>query len=114
VFAVLRAASCELFGYGFLMMYALASSSPYYYLSLALIPVIFWNSGRGLRRYAIWGTIALFAVHMEYFRGVYFTWEYLPNLLSNASIALFLIGLAVVSLIVPESPSLSPSQSPKA
>jgi len=95
--AVVTAPASDLFGYGLLLMYAAVSSSPYYYLSLALIPFIFWKSSRALRLYAIWGTVALFAGHIIYFRDNYVSWRYLPHLLSQCSIALFLLGLAAIS-----------------
>lgn len=107
VLAVWRGAARELMGYGLLILYALASCSPYYYLSLALVPAMFCKSGRSLRQHATWGSVALFAVHMVYFWGVYISWEYLPHLLSNGLIALFLIGLASIPILHPESPSPS-------
>jgi len=89
----------DLFGYGFLIMYATASSSPYYYLTLALVPFMFWKSSRILRLYATWGAVALFAANAILFRGqCSITFRYLPHLLSGFSIAIFLFGLAVISL----------------
>jgi hypothetical protein len=79
-------------------MYATASSSPYYYVTLALVPLMFWKSGRVLRLYATWGTIVLFAANAALFRGEYVNSRYLPHLLCGCSIAIFLLGLAVISV----------------
>lgn len=98
VFAVVRAPAEELFGHGFLIMYAAVSASPYYYLTLALVPLMFWNAGRVLRAYATYGTIALFAIHAIVFRGqLYVCFRFFPHLLSACSVALFLLGLAAIS-----------------
>jgi hypothetical protein len=60
---------------------------------------MFWKSGRILRLYATGGTVALFAAHAIFFRGeIYASFEYLPHLLSGCSIALFLLGLAVIAI----------------
>lgn len=96
---VARAPAGDLFGHGFLMMYAVVSLSPYYYLSLALVPCMFWKSGRVLRLYATCGTGVLFAAHTVYFRGQYVSSRYVPHVLSECSIALFLFGLAVIAVL---------------
>ena len=96
--SVVRAPSGDLFGHGFLTMYAAVSLSPFYYLSLALVPLMFWKSSRILRLYATWGTVALFAAHAILFRGGSVSFQYLPHLLSEYLIALFLVGLAVISI----------------
>jgi len=88
----------DLFGHGFLIMYAAVSLSPFYYLSLALVPLMFWKSTRVLRLYATCGTVLLFVAHAIVFRGGSVDWRYLPHLLSEYSIALFLLGLAVISI----------------
>jgi hypothetical protein len=95
---VVRAPAGDLFGHGLLIMYATVSSSPYYYLTLALVPFMFWNSSRILRLCATWGSIVLLAGHAICFREQYIDWRYLPHLLSGSSIAIFLFGLGVISV----------------
>jgi hypothetical protein len=98
LFTVVGAPAGDLFGHGCLIMYTTASSSPYYYLLLALVPLVFWKSGRIVRLYATCATVTLFAAHIIIFRGQYVSGRYLPHLLSECSIALFLLGLAVISV----------------
>ncbi|HWR14943.1 MAG TPA: hypothetical protein VN577_08945 [Terriglobales bacterium] len=83
----------DVFAYGFLVMYAVTSSSPYYYFSLVLIPFMFWNSPV-LRNYATIGATVLVAGHALFFP-IYVSFSYVPHLLSELSIALFLIGALV-------------------
>ncbi len=99
VWTLLRAPAGDLFGHGFLIMFAAVNLSPYYYLSLSLLPFMFWESDRVLRRYATWGTIVLFATHLLYFRAKYISSWYWPHLLSLCSMALFLAGLSALSLL---------------
>lgn len=96
---VARAPADDLFGHGILVMYATVSSSPYYYLTLALVPFMFWKSSRIPRLYSTWGTVALIVAHAFLFRGQYVDGRYLPHLLSGFSLAIFLFGLAVISLL---------------
>ncbi len=113
VLIVVRAHRTDLFGHGYLIMYATACSSPYYYLTLALVPFMFWKSGRILRLYATWGTVALFVANAILFRGhVSITFQYLPHLLSGYSIAIFLFGLAVTAIFTYFPYQISPE--PKA
>jgi hypothetical protein len=81
-------------------MYTAVTLSPLYYMLLVLVPFIFWKSGRLLRRYATWGVVALLGVNAILFPGQYFiSFNYLPHALSAWSIALFLFGLAVLSVV---------------
>ncbi len=98
VLIVVYAPASDLFGCGFLIMYTAVSLSPYYYLTLALVPFMFWKSSRVLRLYATWGTVALLAAHIIFFRRGSVSFQYLPHLLSQCSIALFLFGLAMISV----------------
>lgn len=110
---VIGAPGRDLFGHGFLIMYAAVSVSPYYYLTLALVPLMFWNSCRMMRRYATCGTIALFALHAILFRGSSVSGLYLPHLVSECSIALFLLGLAVLPVLALESLNSTQIQEPE-
>ena len=95
---VVRAPACDLFGHGFLLLFTAVNLSPYYYLSLALVPFRFWNAGRILRLYAVCGTVVLFTANGLLFRGESASFVYLPHLVSGWSIAIFLLGLGAISV----------------
>lgn len=98
--SVARAPAGDLFGHGLVIMYATVTLSPFYYLSLVLVPFIFWKSGRLLRRYATYGAVAVVGVNAILFPAQYFvSFDYAPHALSACSIALFLLGLAVLSVL---------------
>ena len=90
----------DLFGHGFLPLYALLTLSPFYYLSLVLLPFMFWKSGRALRLYASFGTVALFAAAAVLFPGFHaLDFVYWPHLLNGCAIDLFLVSLAAIAVV---------------
>lgn len=103
VLAVVQGPADDLFGHGFLLMYVVVSLSPYYYLSLVLLPFMFWKSDRTLRLYATFGTPALFVTQailfpkIFVFRGTFVSFLYWPHLLSAWSIFLFFLGFGAIS-----------------
>ena len=99
VLVVLFAPASELPGSGFLIMFTMASLSPFYYLTLSLVPFMFWRAGRGMRLYAAYGTALLFVVNFVLFphrHSVDFT--FWPHVISLFCLCTFFVGLAGVSL----------------
>lgn len=96
---VWRAPRQDLMGHGFLIFYALASASPYYYLPLALVPFFFRGAAPAMQRYALWGTASLYAVHWLLFRGSSVSLFFWPHLWSECALAIFFLGLSVASLL---------------
>lgn len=88
----------DLFGYGFLAMYIAVTLSPFYCLSLALIPFMFWNATRAIRIYTATAAITLFLFQLVLFRTLSVSFDYTPHLIGGYSIALFWAGLVTTSL----------------
>jgi hypothetical protein len=108
-----RAPASDLFGQGFLITYIAVTMSPFYYLPLVLLPFVFWKSGRLLRRYATYGTVALVGFNAILFPAQPFiSFDYVPHALSAYSIGLFLFGLATVSILSYRSLAKLPIDTP--
>ncbi len=87
------------FGFSFLLLYALLTLSPYYYLILALIPFFFWEDSKIIKRYAIFGTIILFILHTPFIMSGYITFSRQSHLISELLIFSFFLLLSIVSFI---------------
>ncbi len=84
--------------YSYPLMYGLLAMSPFYYLSLALLPYLAATAPPAVRRYATWGTAALLLLHLPYILWGYISFSYLPHLFSELTIAAFMYGLAGVGV----------------
>lgn len=99
VLSLWRVPTQEPFGHGYLLMYLFLALSPYYYLSLALAPWLFWHSTSHIRRFAIFGISIMFLFNIALFwnSGVV-SFTYTPHLLSQISMLGFLLILTLLTL----------------
>lgn len=75
--------------YGYFLIYITTTLSPYYYLTLVLLPFVFWNNSRRVKRFVLWGTVGLFLVHLLLFPMGYVVFDYQRHLLSEVLIFTF-------------------------
>ena len=104
--SVAHAPPGNLFGHGFLIMYTAVTLSPFYYMSLVLVPFAIVGIRPPLFcwRYTQRGEWSRFSGSAQSFspRTAYpfvVSFEYFRHALSAWSIALFLFGLAVLSVV---------------
>ncbi len=76
--------------YGFFLVFAAVSLSPYYYLFLALLPLLFVRQ-RQLFKYSSTGLFVLFLLNLFVFPNGYVTFSPVHHLVSNLSILVFYI-----------------------
>lgn len=76
--------------FGYFFIYITTTLSPYYYLTLAILPFAFWDSASRVKRFALWGTVGLFIIHLLLFPIGYIVFDYQKHLLSEIFIFTFL------------------------
>ena len=82
--------------FGYFFIYITTTLSPYYYLTLALLPFVFWNNSRYVKRFALWGTLGLFLIHLLLFPRGYVVFDYQRHLLSEVLIFYFFFILLIL------------------
>lgn len=88
-FVMIRKETNHPMQYGFFVMYLLSTLSPYYYLTLVLLPFVFWNNSPPVKRLALWGTVGLFLIHLLIFPMGYVMFDYQKHLFSEVLIFTF-------------------------
>ncbi|MFZ2523333.1 MAG: hypothetical protein WAW92_03015 [Minisyncoccia bacterium] len=84
----------SLFGYGYIPLYLLTALSPFYHLSIALLPIMFWDASKSVKRYIGWGIFALILLNIPYLLvNGYINFVYNQHLLSGIFMFIFVIGL---------------------
>lgn len=93
-YVLYRSKKIQPLAYGYFLMYILTTLSPYYYLTLALLPFVFWKNSIPVKRFSSMGTVILFGLHLVIFRnGGYVVFNYSTHLISKLSIFIFFVSL---------------------
>ena len=102
LFLLLYRRTFPVFGLGYIMLYALFSLSPYYWVILTLMLFVFWNSPQPLRAFALYGTAALFLTHVPLLLKGYVTFAYGDHVASELLIFTFVTGLVIAGIATSE------------
>ena len=76
--------------FGYFFIYITTPLSPYYYLTLAILPFAFFYFSTRVKRFALWETVGLFLIHLLLFPIGYVVFDYQKHLLSEILIFTFL------------------------
>lgn len=79
----------KIFGLGYIFVYLLLSMSAYYFIIIALIPLIFGNYSKKVWNNLIIGIFILFTLHILVFSHGYNNFSHIKHLISELSIAAF-------------------------
>ena len=100
IYMIWKTKQKNLFAYGFVIMYVCFSLSPFYYLSLTLMPFMFWDAPEKIRRYTLWATCILIIVHLPFIATGYITFGYYEHL--ESAILFFLFVLSIMGVWIKE------------
>lgn len=86
-----------LFGYGYVPLYLLTALSPFYHLSIVLLPLMFWNASKNVTKYIVWGISFLILINMYFLlKDGYINFNYHQHLLSGTLLFMFIFGLMFI------------------
>ena len=99
LFLLFKTRHATLFGYGYIPLYLGLALSPFYHLSLVLLPFMFSDAPRLTRTCVFWGTSFLVAVHAPLLRSRgYITFYFIDHMVSASLIFMLVMGMLFFSL----------------